>query len=79
MLGGDAFGLWGVRVDRDYRDGVDSGGSVCGISHAGGGGIDRKFEWFDDAGANHYIDAYQEFKAFPPDDAWRGALELKEK
>lgn len=33
----------------------------------------------DDAGASRYIDACQEFKTFPPDDAWRGALELKEK
>lgn len=34
---------------------------------------------FDDAGASRYIDACQEFKTFPPDDDWRGALELKEK
>jgi class 3 adenylate cyclase/CHASE2 domain-containing sensor protein len=33
----------------------------------------------DDPGASRYIDACQEFKQFPPDDAWRGALELKEK
>ncbi|MCC7315324.1 MAG: adenylate/guanylate cyclase domain-containing protein [Planctomycetes bacterium] len=34
---------------------------------------------FDDAGASRYIDACQEFKTFPPDDDWAGALELKEK
>lgn len=34
---------------------------------------------FDDAGASRYIDACQEFKAFPPEEDWRGALELKEK
>lgn len=34
---------------------------------------------FDDAGASRYIDACQEFKAFPPEDGWAGALELKEK
>lgn len=34
---------------------------------------------FDDAGASRYIDACQELKQFPPDDDWRGALELKEK
>ncbi len=32
-----------------------------------------------DLGASRYIDACQELKAFPPDDDWRGALELKEK
>jgi penicillin-binding protein 2 len=34
---------------------------------------------FDDLGASRYIDACQELKTFPPDDAWVGALELKEK
>jgi len=34
---------------------------------------------FDDTGASRYIDACQEFKQFPPDDNWAGALELKEK
>lgn len=34
---------------------------------------------FDDPGASRYIDACQEFKQFPPDEAWCGALELKEK
>jgi adenylate cyclase len=34
---------------------------------------------FDDLGASRYIDACQEFKVFPPDDDWKGALELKEK
>lgn len=34
---------------------------------------------FDDPGASRYIDACQEMKLFPPDDSWRGALELKEK
>ncbi len=34
---------------------------------------------FDDAGASRYIDACQELKTFPPDEDWRGALELKEK
>lgn len=34
---------------------------------------------FDDLGASRYIDACQEMKAFPPDDAWAGALALKEK
>lgn len=34
---------------------------------------------FDDLGASRYIDACQEFKRFPPDDDWNGALELKEK
>ena len=34
---------------------------------------------FDDAGASRYIDACQEFKTFPPEDDWAGALELKEK
>ena len=33
----------------------------------------------DDLGAGRYIYACQEFKAFPPDDGWQGALELKEK
>lgn len=33
----------------------------------------------DDVGAGRYIDACQEMKMFPPDDDWRGALELKEK
>lgn len=33
----------------------------------------------DDLGAGRYIDACQELKTFPPDDAWNGALELKEK
>lgn len=33
----------------------------------------------DDLGASRYISACQEFKGFPPDDDWRGALELKEK
>jgi len=34
---------------------------------------------FDDLGASRYIDACQEFKQFPPNDNWNGALELKEK
>lgn len=34
---------------------------------------------FDDAGAGAYIAACEEKKAFPPDDDWVGALELKEK
>lgn len=34
---------------------------------------------FDDAGASRYIDACQEFKTFPPEEDWAGALELKEK
>lgn len=33
----------------------------------------------DDVGASAYIDACQEKKLFPPDENWRGALELKEK
>ncbi len=33
----------------------------------------------DDLGAGRYIDACQEMKAFPPDEDWAGALELKEK
>jgi adenylate cyclase len=33
----------------------------------------------DDVGASRYIDACQEFKVFPPEDGWDGALELKEK
>jgi adenylate cyclase len=33
----------------------------------------------DDVGASRYIDACQEFKVFPPDEGWPGALELKEK
>ena len=32
-----------------------------------------------DLGAARYIDACQELKAFPPNDEWAGALELKEK
>jgi adenylate cyclase len=38
--------------------------------------ISRKF---DDAGASRYIDACQEFKQFPPEADWCGALELTEK
>lgn len=34
---------------------------------------------FDDPGASSYIDACQEFKQFPPDEAWCDALDLKEK
>ncbi len=34
---------------------------------------------FDDVGASRYVDACTEFKRFPPDDDWKGALELKEK
>ncbi len=34
---------------------------------------------FDDLGASRYIDACQEFKTFPPEENWNGALELKEK
>lgn len=34
---------------------------------------------FDDVGASRYVDACTEFKRFPPDDDWNGALELKEK
>ena len=34
---------------------------------------------FDDLGASRYVDACQEFKRFPPDENWCGALELKEK
>jgi adenylate cyclase len=34
---------------------------------------------FDDLGASRYIDACQEFKRFPPEEGWTGALELKEK
>ncbi len=34
---------------------------------------------FDDPGPSRYIDACQELKTFPPDDLWKGALELKEK
>jgi adenylate cyclase len=33
----------------------------------------------DDPGSSRYIDACQEFKRFPPEESWRGALELKEK
>ncbi|HVP13372.1 MAG TPA: CHASE2 domain-containing protein [Phycisphaerae bacterium] len=33
----------------------------------------------DDVGASRYIDACQEFKVFPPEEGWDGALELKEK
>ncbi|MEE8170097.1 MAG: CHASE2 domain-containing protein [Phycisphaerae bacterium] len=34
---------------------------------------------FDDLGASTYIGACEEKKAFPPDDDWAGALQLKEK
>lgn len=34
---------------------------------------------FDDLGAGRYIEACQEYKIFPPDQDWVGALELKEK
>lgn len=34
---------------------------------------------FDDVGASRYVDACTEFKRFPPNDDWNGALELKEK
>jgi len=34
---------------------------------------------FDETGADTYITACEEKKAFPPDEQWNGALELKEK